>query len=430
VDGGATTYDRTCRPSPICSSGPRHPRAEPTGTWRRGATLDAGGADRVRVARSPRRRSILTTAGVVRVTRDPTQCVGSLRAGTPTDIASTTSSSLLRRSWPSWSRRARDVAMTRRRMRVLALGDAPRTSELALGGPRAARGAGAPLFGVASMATLTALPRGGVGADRLAGLRARRDCAWGVLAEDPLGVRALGSRSSRRSRARAGSRCTAMDLACATPAPSLARQFGLVMPVAPLVVEKPGRRRALRARPRLPRGSRRCCSMGLEGRERVLGASAREGRAQDRVRRSSPASASRNRAQRSRRVMVPFVSLELTRRVSWRSRGSVGSRDPRLRRGRTAYESPVHLVPFCCSTRRLYLGWRLYASSSRAASIRLGLPVGAIFLDDARREARAAWTIRLACHRRMARRVGDRAAGSAVSDAHFAYTTGGRDALG
>jgi hypothetical protein len=317
------------------------------------------------------------------------------------------------------------IVATSAALRVLSLGDAPRTSELALAIERRAELV-ATLFGVASMATLTALLVEVLGADRLQASVRGAMCAWGVLAEDAWGFRSLGLAIVCSLACAAWLALHRIDLALRTPELSRAK-FGLVLFVAPLVVANFGGG-LLYALGLDFRVVASCCSTGLEGaRTSVLGASG-GARATAFAIFASAGALSVVLALASRRVR----SNELAGAAAVASAIAAVASVPAILGyvAPHAYESPVHLCPFCLlDADGGYLGWPLYAALFAATSIGLAAGVGAVASTRVR-ERDAAWSVVSRSLGRMAFAWSLTLVVAIYPVAHFAIATHGASLFG
>lgn len=310
-------------------------------------------------------------------------------------------------------------------LRVLSLGAAPRTSELALAIERRAELV-ATLFGVASMATLVALIVEVLGADRLQASVRGAMCAWGVLAEDAWGFRSLGLAVAASLACAGWLALHRVDLALR--APELSRvKFGAVLIVAPLLVANLGGG-VLYTLGLDFRVVASCCSSGLEGaREVVLGAGG-GARSTAFAIFAGAAVVSVLLALAARRSRSPLLAGIAALSSAVAALASVpailGYIAP------YAYESPVHLCPFCLlDADGQFLGWPLYAALFTATSIGLAAGIGAVAASRVT-ERDAAWTV-------VSRSLGRMAIAWALTlvvalypIAHFAITTGGASLFG
>lgn len=317
------------------------------------------------------------------------------------------------------------VVATSSALRVLALGDAPRTSELALAIERRAELV-ATLFGVASMATLTALAVEVLGADRLQASVRGAMCAWGVLAEDAWGFRSLGLATVTALACVAWVALHRVDLALRTPELTRAK-FVAVLVVAPLLVANLGGG-LLYALGLDFRVVASCCSSGLEGaRALVLGADG-----------GARTTAFALFAGSGVTSGLTALAARRARSASLAGAAAIASAIAALASAPAilgyvapyAYESPVHLCPFCLlDADGHYLGWPLYAALFAAVSIGLGVGVGALAALRVR-ERDAAWAV-------VSRSLGRMAAAWAITllvalypIARFAIATGGASLFG
>ena len=273
-------------------------------------------------------------------------------------------------------------------LRVLSLGGAPRTSELALAIERRAELV-ATLFGVASMATLVALVVEVLGADRLRASVRGAMCAWGVLAQTAWGFRSLGLALACALACAAWLGLHRVDLALRTP--ELTRvKFVAVLLVAPLVIANLGAG-LLYALGLDFRVVASCCSTGLEGaRDAVLGA-------------SGGARTSAFAAFAGLGALSASLALVARRSGSVRLGGLAA-----LASGLAAiaaapailgyvapyaYESSAHFCPFCLlDDDGHHIGWPLYAALYAAVSLGLAAGVGALAATRVR-ERDAAWSV-------------------------------------
>ena len=310
-------------------------------------------------------------------------------------------------------------------LRVLSLGESPRTSELALAIERRAELV-ATLFGVASAATTLALVVEVIGADRLRSSLRGAMCAWAVLAQAPWGFRSLGLAAVASLACAAWLALHRVDLALRVSELSRAK-FALVLVVAPLVVANLGGG-VLYALGLDFRVVASCCSTGLEGaREAVTGADG-GARTMPFAIFASAAAASvilALAARRSRSSRLAAVSSLASMIAALASMPAIlGYVAPH------AYESPVHLCPFCLlDADGGYLGWPLYAALFAATSIGLAAGVGAIVIPRVR-ERDAAWSV---VSRSLARLAGAWTITLLVAlypIARFAIETGGADLFG
>lgn len=310
-------------------------------------------------------------------------------------------------------------------MRVLTLGGAPRTSEVALAIERRAELV-ATLFGVASAATLLALAVEVLGADRLRASVRGAMCAWGVLAQGPWGFRSLGLAAVSALSCAAWLALHRVDLALRAPELSRAK-FAAVLVVAPLLVANLGGG-ALYALGLDFRVIASCCSSGLEGaREAVLGASG-GARTTAFATFCALGGASVVLALAARRVGSP-------RLAAIAALASVGASCAALPAvlgyvAPYAYESPVHLCPFCLlDADGHYLGWPLYAALYAASAIGLGVLASALATTRVA-ERDAAWGVTARALGRMAAAWTIALAFAAYPIVHFALATGGASLFG
>lgn len=310
-------------------------------------------------------------------------------------------------------------------LRVLSLGPSPRTSELAIAIERRAELV-ATLFGVASMATVTALLVEVAGADRLRASVRGAMCAWGVLAEDAWGFRSLALAAVSALACAAWLALHRVDLALRAPELTRAK-FALVLVVAPLLVANLGGG-LLYALGLDFRMVASCCSTGLEGaRASVLGA---EGGARTTAFAVFAGAATlaivlagSARARRSA-PLASFAALASAVAALASVPAILGYVAP------YAYESPVHLCPFCLlDADGHYLGWPLYVALFAATSLGLAVGVGALASGRVQ-ERDAAWAV-------VARSLGRLAIAWALTlacalypIAHFAIVTGGASLFG
>jgi hypothetical protein len=310
-------------------------------------------------------------------------------------------------------------------LRVLGLGDAPRTSELALAIERRAELV-ATLFGAASVATIVALATEVIGADRLHASMRGAMCAWGVLEGGRWGFRSLGLAVVAALACAAWLALHRVDLTLRTPELSRTK-FALVLGVAPLMVANlaAGLRYALDLDFRVVAS---CCSTGLEGaREAVLGAG---GGARTTAFAVFVASAlvcivlaSIARARRS------IVSAALAFGASCIAAMAavpaiLGYVAPH------AYESPAHLCPFCLlDVDGGYLGWPLYAAVFAGAALGLAAGVGA-FAASRVHERDAVWSVLAHSLARLAIAWSVALVVAIYPVAHFAIETGGASLFG
>ncbi len=310
-------------------------------------------------------------------------------------------------------------------LRVLSLGSSPRTSELALAIERRAELV-ATLFGVASMATLTALVVEVAGADRLRGSVRGAMCAWGVLAGDAWGFRSLALAVVASLACAGWLALHRVDLSLRSPELSRAK-FSAVLVVAPIVVANLGAG-LLYALGLDFHVVASCCSTGLEGaRDVVLGASggARTTAFAIFAAFGVLAVALSLAARRSRSAPLAALAAMASAVAALASVPAIlGYIAP------YAYESPVHLCPFCLlDSDGHYLGWPLYAALFAATSIGIAVGVGALAMPLLA-EREAAWTV-------VSRSLGRMAAAWTLTllvalypIAHFAITTGGAALFG
>jgi hypothetical protein len=273
-------------------------------------------------------------------------------------------------------------------LRVLSLGSEGRTTETALAIERRAELV-ATLFGVASAAAVIALVVEVLGADRLRASVRGAMCAWGVLAGDAWGFRSLGLAAVSALACIAWLALHRVDLALRAPELTRAK-FALVLVVAPLLVANLGGG-ILYALGLDFRMVASCCSTGLEGaREVIVGAGG---------------GARTTAFAIFAGAGVATVVLALAAR---RARSSVLAGLAAIASGAAAlasipailgyvaphaYESPVHLCPFCLlDADGFYLGWPLYAALFAATSIGLSVGVGAIASGRVT-EREAAWRV-------------------------------------
>lgn len=310
-------------------------------------------------------------------------------------------------------------------LRVLSLGPSPRTSELALAIERRAELV-ATLFGVASMATLVALLVEVAGADRLRASVRGAMCAWGVLAGDAWGFRSLGLAAVSALACAAWLALHRVDLALRAPELSRAK-FAFVLVVAPLLVANlgAGMLYALGLDFRMVAS---CCSTGLEGaRESVLGASG-----------GARTTAFAIFAGAGAAAIVLALAARARRSATLAGLAAGASALAALASAPAilgyvapyAYESPVHLCPFCLlDGDGHYLGWPLYAALFAATSIGLAVGVGAI-VSVRVHERDAAWSVVSRSLGRMAVAWALTLAVALYPIAHFALTSGGVSLFG
>jgi len=309
-------------------------------------------------------------------------------------------------------------------LRVLSLGEV-RTTEQALAIERRAELV-ATLFGVASMATLVALVVEVLGADRLRASVRGAMCAWGVLAGDVWGFRSLGLALVTALACSAWLALHRVDLALRTPELTRAK-FVTVLIVAPLIVANLGAG-TLYALGLDFRMVASCCSTGLEGaRGIVLGA-------------GGGARTTAFAIFASFAVVSVVLALGARRARSARLAGAsaITSAIAALASAPAilgyvapyAYESPVHLCPFCLlDADGRYLGWPLYAALFAATSIGIAAGVGAI--ASARvSEHDAAWSVASRSLGRMALAWGLTLVVALYPIAHFAIATDGASLFG
>lgn len=273
-------------------------------------------------------------------------------------------------------------------LRVLSIGPSPRTSELALAIERRAELV-ATLFGVASSATIVALVVEVLGADRLRASVRGAMCAWGVLAEGAWGFRSLGLAAFTALACSAWLALHRVDLALRTSELSRAK-FGAVLVVAPLIVLNAGAGLAYALGLDF-RVVASCCSSGLEGaRAAVLGADggARETAFAIFVLAGACASlfalAAKLRRSPPLAVLAALASLLGALFAAPAILGYVAPH---------AYESPVHLCPFCLLDEDgSYLGWPLYAALYAALVLGVGVGVGTLAWARVK-EREAAWHV-------------------------------------
>jgi hypothetical protein len=278
---------------------------------------------------------------------------------------------------------ALDVAL-----RVLALGDRPRTSEMAIAIERRAELV-ATLFGAASAATLVALAIEVVGADRLRASVRGAMCAWGVLDEGPWGLRSLALGALTALACTAWLALHRIDLVLRAPELTRAK-FVAVVAIAPLVVADLGAGLAYALGLDF-RVVASCCSTGLEGaRDAVMGAGGGARTAAFAAFMAAGAAsvvlALLARRARSTRLSGVAALASATAAIA-AAPAILGFVAP------YAYESPVHLCPFCLlDADGGYLGWPLYAALFAAVAAGLAAGVGALAVPRVS-ERDAAWSV-------------------------------------
>ena len=310
-------------------------------------------------------------------------------------------------------------------LRVLSLGEAPRTSEQALAIERRAELV-ATLFGVASAATVVALTVEVLGADRLRASVRGAMCAWGVLASGPWGFRSLGLAIVSSLACAAWLALHRVDLALRSPELTRAK-FVMVMAVAPLVVANLGGG-VLYALGLDFRVVASCCSTGLEGaRETVLGAGGGARTTAFAIFAglavvSVIVALLARRARSTRLAVASALASALAALASVPA--IVGYVAP------YAYESPVHLCPFCLlDADGSYLGWPLYAALFTATSIGLAAGVSAVASTRVH-ERDAAWSVVSRSLARMAFAWALTLVVALYPIAHFAVATHGASLFG
>jgi len=208
------------------------------------------------------------------------------------------------------------------------------------------------------------------------------------LAEDPWGFRIsrLALVTTVASRARVARGCKPRGPSRCTPRSRIAlRQFGSSARAAGRAarVRNLGGARALRARPRLPRGPRRAARRGSRERASFLALSQAASR--------TPAVGlfAGFASPHPSAIALALARVGPVRRRARASRGELGDRGARFVPRSSAYvaprvRSPVHLCLVCLlDADGSYLGWPLYARSSAATSSRRRCPGSGANLDYA-----------------------------------------------